>query len=443
MEYTGDRSGRRRVDARRDRAGAADDARARRSSTAGWCARRTRSTRMMMSVAALGFVGVAWALARLLARVRAGHRRSSATSRARSCAASGLEPQGTIPHLLFMAYQGTFAIITAALISGAIVERMRFRPYLAFITLWSLVVYAPGRALGLGRRLPGQAGRARLRGRHRRAHQRRRGRAGGGARARAAQGLRAPGDPAPQRCRSRCSAPGLLWFGWFGFNAGSALAANALASLAFVNTMLAPAGDARGLDAARPRAQRQGDRGRARRPAIVVGLVAITPAAGFVVAARRRSRSARSRRSRATSRCCWRARTRPRRLARRGGGARRRRHGGRAAHRRVRHARPGTARSTACSTATPASSASRRSPCWRRSRTAASRRFVLLKLVGPRDAAARSRRSEEGLGLDVSQHGEEAYARRRGRDPGPAATARRQRCRRPALTAAAAEGGRA
>ena len=55
----------------------------------------------------------------------------------------GLEAQGTIPHLLFMAYQGTFAIITAALVSGAMVERMRFPAYLAFLTLWSLVVYAP------------------------------------------------------------------------------------------------------------------------------------------------------------------------------------------------------------------------------------------------------------------------------------------------------------
>jgi ammonia channel protein AmtB len=55
----------------------------------------------------------------------------------------GLEPQGTIPHLLFMASQATFAIITAALVSGAIVGRMRFGAYLAFITLWSLVVYAP------------------------------------------------------------------------------------------------------------------------------------------------------------------------------------------------------------------------------------------------------------------------------------------------------------
>ena len=65
----------------------------------------------------------------------------------------GVEAKGTIPHVLFMAYQATFAIITAALISGAIVERMRFGPYLAFIALWTLFVYAPDRALGLGRRL--------------------------------------------------------------------------------------------------------------------------------------------------------------------------------------------------------------------------------------------------------------------------------------------------
>src|ERR1044072_5775104 len=55
----------------------------------------------------------------------------------------GLEAQGTIPPLLFMCYQGTFAIITAALISGAIVERMRFPAYVTFISLWALVVYSP------------------------------------------------------------------------------------------------------------------------------------------------------------------------------------------------------------------------------------------------------------------------------------------------------------
>ena len=56
---------------------------------------------------------------------------------------AGLEAKGTIPHALFMAYQGTFCIITAALISGAIVERMRFSAYIVFITLWALVVYSP------------------------------------------------------------------------------------------------------------------------------------------------------------------------------------------------------------------------------------------------------------------------------------------------------------
>src|SRR5207344_2505621 len=54
-----------------------------------------------------------------------------------------LDAKGAIPHVLFMAYQGTFAVITAALVSGAIVERMRFSAYLVFIGLWSVVVYAP------------------------------------------------------------------------------------------------------------------------------------------------------------------------------------------------------------------------------------------------------------------------------------------------------------
>src|SRR5215510_721007 len=55
----------------------------------------------------------------------------------------GLEPLGTIPHMLHMSYQATFAIITAALISGSIVERMRFSAYVLFISLWGIVVYAP------------------------------------------------------------------------------------------------------------------------------------------------------------------------------------------------------------------------------------------------------------------------------------------------------------
>ena len=97
---------------------------------------------MMMSVAALGFVGVAWALLGYSLSFAEGGPLVGDLSKA-FLNGVGLEPQGTIPQLLFMCYQGTFAIITAALISGAIVERMRFAPYLVFITLWSLVVYGP------------------------------------------------------------------------------------------------------------------------------------------------------------------------------------------------------------------------------------------------------------------------------------------------------------
>src|SRR5207244_1059123 len=91
---------------------------------------------LMMSFSALGFVGMAWALFGYSWAFGSGAQYFFLRG-------VGLDAKGTIPHILFFAYQGTFAIITAALISGAIVERMRFGPYVAFITLWSLFVYAP------------------------------------------------------------------------------------------------------------------------------------------------------------------------------------------------------------------------------------------------------------------------------------------------------------
>src|SRR5919204_6575565 len=97
---------------------------------------------MMMSFVSLGFVGVLWALVGYSLAFSTGGAWVGDLSRL-FLRGVGLEAQGTIPHVLFMAYQGTFAIITAALISGAIVERMRFGPYLAFLTLWGLFVYAP------------------------------------------------------------------------------------------------------------------------------------------------------------------------------------------------------------------------------------------------------------------------------------------------------------
>ena len=97
---------------------------------------------MMMSFISLGFVGVLWAMFGYSLAFTAGNNWIGDTSRFFLRGVS-LEPQGTIPHLLFMAFQGTFAIITAALISGAIVERMRFSAYVVFISLWALFVYSP------------------------------------------------------------------------------------------------------------------------------------------------------------------------------------------------------------------------------------------------------------------------------------------------------------
>ena len=234
---------------------------------------------MMMSFTALGFVGVAWALVGYSLAFSAGSPFVGGLSRA-FLNGVGLEAQGTIPHLLFMAYQGTFAIITAALISGAIVERMRFLPYVVFITLWSLAVYGPVAHWVWGGGFLARLGALDFAG-------------GTVVHVNAATAALVAALVIGQRKDYARQAilphnvpfvllgAGLLWFGWFGFNAGSALAANAVASLAFVNTMLAPAatlvvwtlvdltrgGKATAVGAA---------------TAIVVGLVAITPGAGFV-----------------------------------------------------------------------------------------------------------------------------------------------------------------
>ncbi len=234
---------------------------------------------MMMSFTSLGFVGIAWALAGYSIAFATGNDITGDLSKA-LLNGVGLEPQGTIPQLLFMAFQGTFAIITAALISGAIVERMRFLPYVLFITLWSLLVYAPIAHWVWGGGFLFKMGALDF--------------AGGTvvhinaatAALVAALVIGQRKDYArqailPHNVPFVLLGAGMLWFGWFGFNAGSALAANGLASLAFVNTMLAPAGTLVAwtlVDFARNgKATAVGAA-----TAIVVGLVAITPAAGFV-----------------------------------------------------------------------------------------------------------------------------------------------------------------
>jgi ammonium transporter, Amt family len=182
--------------------------------------------------------------------------------------------------MLYMAFQGTFCIITAALISGAIVERMRFSAYVTFIALWSLVVYAPIAHWVWGGGWLADMGALDF--------------AGGtvvhvnaGVAALVAAMVVGRRQEYPSSSLLPHNVPlvllgsGLLWFGWFGFNAGSALAASPIAGLAFVTTMLAPAATLvvwTFLDAFRsgkPTAVGAAT-------AIVVGLVAITPAAGFI-----------------------------------------------------------------------------------------------------------------------------------------------------------------
>jgi Amt family ammonium transporter len=241
-------------------------------------AKNTLNT-LMMSFVSLGFVGLAWALIGYSLAFDEGSRWIGGLGHA-FLAGVGADPRGTIPHMLFMAYQATFAIITAALISGAIVERMRFGAYLTFITAWSVLVYAPVAHWVWGGGWLANIGALDF--------------AGGtvvhiNAAATALVVAVVVGARkdftrqalVPQNVPFTLLGTGILWFGWFGFNAGSALGANTQAALAMVNTMLAPMATLTVwtlIDKARTR--KATAVGAA--TAIVVGLVAITPAAGFV-----------------------------------------------------------------------------------------------------------------------------------------------------------------
>ena len=234
---------------------------------------------MMMSYVALGFVGIAWAiLGYSLAFSEGGG--FLGDLRFFFLHNVGLDAKGSIPHVLFASYQGTFAVITAALISGAIVERMRFGPYITFVTLWCIGVYAPIAHWVWGGGWLGKLGALDF--------------AGGtvvhiNAAAAAfvlAIVLGARKDYTrqaiiPQNVPFTLLGTGVLWLGWFGFNAGSALGATPVAALAFANTMFAPMATLvvwSLLDLMRTR--KTTAIGAA--TAIVVGLVAVTPAAGFV-----------------------------------------------------------------------------------------------------------------------------------------------------------------
>jgi Amt family ammonium transporter len=235
----------------------------------------------MMSIAALGVVTVTWALV--------GY--SLAFDRGNSFIGGlhfallrdvGFTPRtGTaIPQLLFFAFEASFAIITAALISGAVVERMRFGPFMVFIALWSVLVYpvlahwvwgggwlAHHGVLDFAGGVPVEIG------------------SGFSAFAAAiAVGPRRDYHRQallPHNALYVLLGAGLLWFGWFGFNGGSGYAVSHPSVLAFVNTLLCPACTLVvwfALDLMRDR--KVTAIGAA--TAIIVGCVGITPAAGYI-----------------------------------------------------------------------------------------------------------------------------------------------------------------
>ncbi len=187
----------------------------------------------------------------------------------------------TIPHSAFMMFQGMFAIITPALISGAFAERMRFSAFMLFMLLWTTLVYAPicHWVWGKGGWLAGLGALD----------------FAGGTVVHISSGVAALAcaivlgkrrhlgseELAPHNLTMTIIGTALLWFGWFGFNAGSALAANGLAANAFVVTNTAAAAAAlswmlvESLHRGKPTALGAAS-------GAVAGLVAITPASGFV-----------------------------------------------------------------------------------------------------------------------------------------------------------------
>ncbi|MGA7826829.1 MAG: ammonium transporter [Geobacteraceae bacterium] len=189
---------------------------------------------------------------------------------------------GTIPEYIFAMFQAMFAIITIALISGAVAERIKFSAYCIFALVWTTLVYDPiahwvWGGGWLSKLTPAAIDFA------------------GGTVVHLSSGISAlalilflgkrHGYPtermAPHSLPLTLLGAGLLWFGWYGFNAGSALAANGTAALAFTTTTVAPAAAglawmvAEWIHAGKPSALGFAS-------GVVAGLVAITPAAGFV-----------------------------------------------------------------------------------------------------------------------------------------------------------------
>ena len=242
---------------------------------------------MNLSLVCMGLIGVLWALVGYSIAFSPGGPLDRIVGGLSWIGLRGVgdapEPSlsATIPHSAFMLFQAMFAVITPALISGAIVERVRMKAYLLFVGLWSLVVYAPvahwvwapggwlhnlgvldfagGTVVHINAAAAALAG-AIVLGRRR--------------------GLRTP-TVLPHNVPFAILGAGLLWFGWLGFNGGSALASSGLASSAFLNTFFAPAAAALAWGLAELFLHGKLS-GVGLASGAVAGLVAITPAAGFV-----------------------------------------------------------------------------------------------------------------------------------------------------------------
>ena len=248
---------------------------------AGMVRRKNVLSTIMHSLAAIPILSVKWALFGYSLAFGATH--GGLIGGFEFAGLNGLAGQvrGTVPALAFVAFQMMFAVITPALISGAFAERMKFSAYVAFILLWSTLVYDPvahwvwadggwlfkmgaldfagGTVVHLTAGVSALVCAIVIGKRLKYPHER----------------------PLPHNLTMTMTGAGLLWFGWFGFNAGSALASGKLAALAFVGTHLGAAGGAIGWIAVEWK-HRGKPTALGVASGLVAGLVAITPACGYV-----------------------------------------------------------------------------------------------------------------------------------------------------------------
>jgi Amt family ammonium transporter len=250
----------------------------------GMARRKNLLSTIMMSFAIMGLIGIIWALWGYSLSFGSDNAGFIGGLNFLGLRSVGQEPStlyaSTVPHLAFMVFQGMFAIITVALITGAVVERIKFSALLLFSALWITAVYTPichwvwgnGGWLGSLGVLDFAGGAV--------VH------INAGVSALALVLVLGRRKGFPNELMEANNIPmvalgaGLLWFGWFGFNAGSSLAANGLAANAFVAT---------NISAAAAGFTWMVISWLHRRPSLlgtvtgaVAGLVAITPAAGFV-----------------------------------------------------------------------------------------------------------------------------------------------------------------